>query len=39
MPIPKPKSNEDKSKFMDRCMGNPTMKNEFSDINQRLAVK
>ena len=30
MPIPKPKKNEDKDKFIDRCMSNKTMKKEVN---------
>jgi len=38
MPIPKPGKKEKQSKFMNRCMGNSTMKKEFSDSKQRVAV-
>ena len=38
MPIPTPKPNEDKSTFMGRCMNDETMKAEFPDEVQRLAV-
>jgi hypothetical protein len=31
MPIPKPKYNEDKEKFIDRCMSDNTMKKEYTD--------
>lgn len=38
MPIPKPQKGEQKDEFIQRGMGNPTMKKEFPDIKQRLAV-
>ena len=38
MPIPKPKPNEDETTFMGRCMNDATMKEEFPDEVQRLAV-
>ena len=38
MPLPKRKSEESKSDFMDRCMGDDTMKHEYTDSVQRLAV-
>ena len=38
MPLIKPKSGEDQKKFTDRCMGNPTMNNEFPKSKQRYAV-
>lgn len=38
MPIPSKKSEETKSKFMSRCISDPVMKKEFSDIKQRIAV-
>ena len=38
MPLPKRKSEESKSEFMDRCMGDDVMKQEYSDSVQRLAV-
>ena len=37
MPIPKPEENETKKEFMDRCMADPTMINEYDD-KQRLAI-
>ena len=37
MPIPKPEENETKKEFMDRCMADPTMINEY-DEKQRLAI-
>ena len=38
MPLPKPNANETKKKFIDRCMSNATMKAEYEDEKQRLAV-
>ncbi len=38
MPLPKPKKNEDKTKFLDRCIKNNTIKTEYPDINKRIAV-
>ena len=38
MPIPKPEKNEDKQKFVARCMGNETMKKDYPNTNQRIAV-
>jgi hypothetical protein len=38
MPIPKPTSNESKSEFIQRCMTDDTMVNEFENTDQRLAV-
>ena len=38
MPIPKPQSNEKEEDFMSRCMSDDTMKAEFPDEVQRLAV-
>jgi len=38
MPIPKPNSEEEKKDFISRCMGNETMKSEYKDNKQRLAV-
>jgi len=38
MPIPKPKKDENKDDFIERCMSNETMKKEFDDNDQRLAV-
>jgi hypothetical protein len=38
MPIPKPKSNEDKQKFVARCMGNETMKKDYPNNKQRVAI-
>jgi len=38
MPIPKPKLNEKREQFIDRCMADSTMKNEFKNRAQRMAV-
>ena len=38
MPIPNKKLNEDKDKFVQRCMSNETMKKEYPDSKQRVAV-
>jgi hypothetical protein len=38
MPIPKKNPNEDKDKFVSRCMGNETMKKEYPDQKQRVAI-
>jgi len=31
MPIPKPKNDEDHDEFMDRCMGDDVMNDEYPD--------
>lgn len=38
MPIPTPKPNEKDEDFMARCMADYTMRAEFPDEVQRLAV-
>ena len=38
MPLPKPKPDEEKGEFIERCMSDETMKKEYSDNDQRLAV-
>lgn len=38
MPIPKRKQNEDKQKFVSRCMSNETMKKDYPDSKQRVAI-
>jgi len=38
MPLPNPKAGEKENDFMGRCMGSDTMKKEFPDQKQRLAV-
>jgi len=38
MPIPKKKEQESQKDFMNRCVSDDTMKKEFKDIKQRIAV-
>ena len=38
MPIPKPEPNEDKQKFVSRCMSSETMKKDYPNSQQRVAV-
>ena len=38
MPLPVPNPTEDESSWMDRCMGNSTMNDEYPDPKQRAAV-
>lgn len=38
MPIPSPKPNEDRTAFISRCMGDETMKKDYGDSKQRIAV-
>jgi hypothetical protein len=38
MPIPHPDKNEDKQKFVARCMGDEVMKKDYQDTKQRIAV-
>lgn len=38
MPIPKPEDNEDRQKFVSRCMSDETMKKDYTDTKQRIAV-
>lgn len=38
MPIPKPRDEEERDAFISRCMGNDSMKDEYTDGDQRLAV-
>lgn len=38
MPIPKPNPDEDKQKFVVRCMGDEVMKKEYPDSKQRVAI-
>lgn len=38
MPIPKRKENEDRQNFISRCMGNETMKKDYPDNKQRIAI-
>lgn len=38
MPLPKPRSGEEQDEFVSRCMGNDTMREDFPEQDQRLAV-
>ena len=38
MPIPKPRKDESKKDFIQRCVTDEKMKSEYTDIDQRLAV-
>ena len=38
MPLPKPKSDEDKDAFLSRCMGDDVMNEEYPEEDQRFAV-
>ena len=38
MPLPKPKDGESQDDFISRCMSNDTMKEDYTDNDQRLAV-
>lgn len=38
MPLPKPNKGEARDKFIARCMINPTVKRDFKEPKQRLAV-
>lgn len=38
MPIPEKDQKEDKTKFVARCMSNETMKKEYPDSKQRVAI-
>ena len=38
MPIPKPNTGEEKDAFIERCMGNETIADEYPDDAQRAAV-
>ena len=38
MPLPKPKKYESRKDFMQRCMNNKVMVDEYKDANQRIAV-
>lgn len=38
MPIPKPRTNEPRNVFIDRCMGDETMNKEYPTREQRYAV-
>lgn len=38
MPLPKPKPDEERDAFLERCMGNPTMNRDYPDNKQRYRV-
>lgn len=38
MPIPTRQKNEQRDRFISRCMANGTMRREYPDQQQRLAV-
>lgn len=38
MPIPKPEKDEDSKKFVSRCMSDESMKKDYQDTKQRVAV-
>ena len=38
MPIPEKKPNEDRQKFIGRCMSNETMKKDYPNTQQRVAI-
>jgi len=38
MPIPSKKPNEDRQNFVSRCMSNETMKKEYPETKQRIAI-
>lgn len=38
MPIPQPNNNEDKEKFVARCMGDEIMKKDYPENQQRIAI-
>ena len=38
MPIPQPGPDEGRDDFIARCMANPTMREDFSNVGQRAAV-
>jgi len=38
MPMPKPKKDETQDEFIERCMSNEAMKEDYPDNDQRLAV-
>lgn len=38
MPIPSPRTNEDKQTFLGRCMADDTMRQEYTSAGQRFAV-
>lgn len=38
MPLPRPRKNETKDKFISRCMENKISNKEFPDTDQRYAM-
>lgn len=38
MPLPLPSKNEKRNEFISRCMSNETMKKEYPDQKQQLAI-
>lgn len=38
MPIPQPKKDEDSQKFVSRCMSDETMKKDYKETKQRVAI-
>lgn len=38
MPIPQPEKNEDRQKFISRCMSDEIMKKDYQDTKQRIAI-
>lgn len=38
MPIPTPRTNEGKQDYLNRCMGDDTMRQDFESTGQRYAV-
>lgn len=38
MPMPKPKNDESKDDFLNRCMSDSVMNDEYEDDSQRYAI-
>lgn len=38
MPLPKPKANESRKDYMQRCINDKVMIDEYRNANQRIAV-
>jgi hypothetical protein len=38
MPLPNPRKGQDQNAFMSKCMGDETIKKEFPNQKQRIAV-
>jgi len=38
MPLPSKQPKENRKEFIDRCISDPKMREEFKDIKQRIAV-